>query len=144
MCIRDSARPILYGLDHLTTATGTGNRVADATDLLHRAAENHVWRQKQCINLIPSENTPSRAVQLLCASDPAFRYAEHKKIKSFYDKDVFYYQGTEFIDRVEQLLVEQMRQYPVSYTHLGMAIRLHLRRAKTALFGASSWPDPFA
>lgn len=43
--------------------------------------------------------------------DPAFRYAEHKKIKSFYDKDVFYYQGTEFIDRVEQLLVEQMRQY---------------------------------
>ena len=37
--------------------------------------------------------------------------AEHKKIKSFYDKDVFYYQGTEFIDRVEQLLVEQMRQY---------------------------------
>lgn len=74
------ARPILYGLDHLTTATGTGNRVADATDLLHRAAENHVWRQKQCINLIPSENTPSRAVQLLCASDPAFRYAEHKKL----------------------------------------------------------------
>ena len=50
-------------------------------------------------------------MQLLCASDPAFRYAEHKKIKSFYDKDVFYYQGTEFIDRVEQLLVEQMRQY---------------------------------
>ena len=43
------ARPILYGLDHLTTATGTGNRVADATDLLHRAAENHVWRQKHKI-----------------------------------------------------------------------------------------------
>ena len=30
---------------------------------------------------------------------------------SFYDKDVFYYQGTKFIDAVEQLLVEQMRQY---------------------------------
>ena len=105
------ARPILYGLDNLTSASGTGNRAADAADLLHRATENHLWRQKQCINLIPSENTPSRAVQLLCASDPAFRYAEHKKIKSFYDKDVFYYQGTEFIDRVEQLLVEQMRQY---------------------------------
>ena len=105
------ARPILYGLDNLTSASGTGNRAADAADLLRRATENHLWRQKQCINLIPSENTPSRAVQLLCASDPAFRYAEHKKIKSFYDKDVFYYQGTEFIDRVEQLLVEQMRQY---------------------------------
>ena len=50
-------------------------------------------------------------MQLLCASDPAFRYAEHKKIKSFYDQDIFYYQGTKFIDRVEQLLTEQMKQY---------------------------------
>ena len=71
----------------------------------------HEWRQRRCINLIPSENSASRAVQLLCASDPAFRYAEHKKIKSFYDADVFYYQGTKFIDRVEQLLVGQMKQY---------------------------------
>ena len=31
--------------------------------------------------------TPSRAVRLLCASDPSFRYAEHKKVKSFYDAD---------------------------------------------------------
>ena len=105
------ARPILYGLEETESVTGSGNRTADAVDLLRRAGENHLWRQKQCINLIPSENTPSRAVQLLCASDPAFRYAEHKKVKSFYDKDIFYYQGTEFIDRVEQLLVEQMRQY---------------------------------
>ena len=58
------------------------------------------------MNLIPSEMTSSRAVRLLCASDPSFRYAEHKKVKSFYDADVFYYQGTEFIDQVEQLLVE--------------------------------------
>ena len=50
-------------------------------------------------------------MQLLCASDPSCRYAEHRKIKSFYDKDVFYYQGTGFIDEVEQLLVEQMKQY---------------------------------
>ena len=105
------ARPILYGLDHLTTATGTGNRVADATDLLHRAAENHVWRQKQCINLIPSENTPSRAVRLLSGSDPACRYAEHKKILAFYEKEVFYYQGTKFIDQVERMLAEEMRAY---------------------------------
>ena len=64
-----------------------------------------------CVNLIPSEMTPSRAVRLLCASDPSFRYAEHKKVKSFYDADVFYYQGTEFIDQVEQLLVEEMRAF---------------------------------
>ena len=42
------------------------------------------------MNLIPSEMTPSRAVRLLCASDPSFRYAEHKKVKSFYDADVFW------------------------------------------------------
>ena len=55
--------------------------------------------------------TPSRAVRLLCASDPSFRYAEHKKVKSFYDADVFYYQGTAFIDEVEQLLVEEMKAF---------------------------------
>lgn len=59
----------------------------------------------------PFGEHPSRAVQLLSASDPSCRYAEHKKIISFYDKDVFYYQGTKFIDTVEQLLAEQMRQY---------------------------------
>ena len=105
------ALPILYGLEDTQREPQNLDRAACAADLLHRAAGNHQWRQKLCINLIPSENTPSRAVQLLCASDPAFRYAEHKKVKSFYDKDIFYYQGTEFIDRVEQLLVGQMRLY---------------------------------
>lgn len=42
---------------------------------------------------------------------PSCRYAEHKKVLSFYDKDIFYYQGTKFIDEVERLLVEQMRLY---------------------------------
>ncbi len=105
------ARPILYRPEEKTEASLPQDRAAKALELLLRAGENHEWRQKQCINLIPSENTPSRAVQLLCGSDPSFRYAEHKKIKSFYDKDIFYYQGTKFIDEVEQLLVEQMRQY---------------------------------
>ena len=82
-----------------------------ALELLPKAAENHAWRQEQCINLIPSEMTPSRAVRLLSMSDPSFRYAEHKKVKSFYDADVFYYQGTKFIDQVEQLLVEEMKDY---------------------------------
>ena len=105
------ARPILYKPEaEAECACGEG-RAKMAFELLKQAGENHEWRQKRCINLIPSENTPSRAVQLLCASDPSCRYAEHKRIKSFYDKDVFYYQGTNFIDRVEQLLVEQMKQY---------------------------------
>jgi len=105
------ARPILYRPKTENAAAAESDRPAKALELIRKAAENHQWRQKKCINLIPSENTPSRAVQMLCASDPAFRYAEHKKIKSFYDQDIFYYQGTKFIDEVEQLAVEQMKQY---------------------------------
>ena len=106
------ARPILYDkLAVAEPAKSEGDNSGKAVSLLFAAIENHLWRQRCCINLIPSENTPSKAVQLLCASDPSFRYAEHKKIKSFYDADVFYYQGTKFIDRVEQLLVQEMRRY---------------------------------
>ena len=106
------ARPILYRPKEAAAQVPAGeDRALSAITLLNKARENHLWRQQQCINLIPSENTPSRAVQMLGASDPAFRYAEHKKVKSFYDSDIFYYQGTKFIDQVEQLLVEQMRQY---------------------------------
>ena len=105
------ARPIIYKADEEAAAPDTGDRKGKAINLLRRASENHQWRQKCCINLIPSENSASRAVQLLCASDPAFRYAEHKKIKSFYDADIFYYQGTRFIDEVEQMVTEQMKQY---------------------------------
>lgn len=105
------ARPLLYGVTVEQKERPSLSRYESAYRLIQRATENHEWRQERCINLIPSENTPSRAVQLLCMSDPAFRYAEHKKIKSFYDADVFYYQGTKFIDEVEQLLVEQMKEY---------------------------------
>jgi aminomethyltransferase len=105
------ARPILYRPEETAQAQPSDDAMLCARDLLQKAAENHSWRQQRCINLIPSENTPSRAVRLLCSSDPAFRYAEHKRVKSFYDCDIFYYQGTKFIDRVEQLLAEQMRQY---------------------------------
>ncbi len=105
------ARPIIYGAEAEKRRSGEDALPARALRLIQAAADNHEWRQKRCINLIPSENTASRAVQLLCASDPAFRYAEHKKIKSFYDHDVFYYQGTKFIGEVERLLVEQMREY---------------------------------
>ena len=105
------ARPIIYRPAEDDNAVGSGDRAPKALELIGRAIENHSWRQEKCVNLIPSEMSPSRAVRLLSASDPSFRYAEHRKIKSFYDADVFYYQGTEFIDEVEQLLVEEMRAF---------------------------------
>ena len=105
------ARPILYAPDGDEEAAPAADRRPAALELLQKAAENHAWRQERCVNLIPSEMTPSRAVRLLSMSDPSFRYAEHKKVKSFYDADVFYYQGTKFIDQVEQLLVEEMKDF---------------------------------
>ncbi|MBE6945041.1 MAG: glycine cleavage system aminomethyltransferase GcvT [Ruminococcaceae bacterium] len=105
------ARPIIYRPDEEPTAPPTGDRTPKALELIRKATENHAWRQKRCINLIPSENSASKAVQLLLSSDPSFRYAEHKKVKSFYDSDIFYYQGTKFIDEVEHLLVDEMRAY---------------------------------
>ena len=105
------ARPLIYGTELKPFEISNEAAPVKALELLKKAEKNHVWRQKQCVNLIPSENTPSRAVQTLCSSDPSCRYAEHKKVASFYDKDIFYYQGTKFIDEVEQLAVDEMKKY---------------------------------
>ncbi len=95
-----------------------GNRnepVRKATDrvrhLLKRAVENSAWRQQECINLIPSEQTASTLSRLLSILDPSGRYAEHKKVKAFYEADVFYYQGADFICEIEQLLQEALLEY---------------------------------
>ena len=55
--------------------------------------------------------TTSPLVRLLSISDPAFRYAEHRKLEAFYDTDVFYYQGTGFIEDVERLLEAELRRF---------------------------------
>ncbi|KPK75915.1 MAG: glycine cleavage system protein T [Phycisphaerae bacterium SM23_30] len=79
--------------------------------LLNKARENTIWRQRECINLIPSEMTPSAMTRLLSIMDPADRYAEHKQMKAFCDAEVFYYQGTDFIGEVERLLVNELCKY---------------------------------
>jgi aminomethyltransferase len=84
---------------------------AKAVDLLRRAVDNHRWRQERCINLIPSEMTLSPAARLLSVSDPAFRYAEHRKVTALLDAEVFYYQGTGFIGEVERLLAAELASF---------------------------------
>ena len=79
--------------------------------LISKAVANTRWRQSECINLIPSEMTASTAARWLSILDPAGRYAEHKKVKAFFDTDIFYYQGTEFISEVEHLLNCELRRY---------------------------------
>ena len=128
------ARPIIYKLEEETEAKVGSDQHRMALDLIKLAQDNHQWRQKKCINLIPSENTASRAVQLLCSSDPSFRYAEHKKSLSFNNEDIFYYQGTKFIDQVEQMLVEQMRQY-LGCTEVETRV-ISGQMANTAVFSA--------
>jgi len=91
----------------------TGERVygKKVETLVHRAARNTLWRQRECVNLIPSEQTPSVMVRLLSVLDPLGRYAEHKRVKALEEAEVFYYQGTGFIAEVEALLQEEMKSF---------------------------------
>jgi aminomethyltransferase len=69
------------------------------------------WRQRETINLIPSETTPSLLVRLLTITDPSGRYAEHRLMKAFKETDVFYYQGTKLIGEVEVFLADELRRF---------------------------------
>ena len=80
-------------------------------DLVRKALANSAWRRFECINLIPSEQTPSAFSRLLSIMDPSGRYAEHKKVKAFHDQEIFYYQGTAFIRSVEEMLAQQLKEY---------------------------------
>jgi aminomethyltransferase len=85
--------------------------VQNVKTLIGKAIDNHTWRQQQCVNLIPSEQTASPMVRMLCITDPAGRYAEHKQVKAFKEADVFYYQGTDFIAEVEYLLTCEFQKF---------------------------------
>jgi len=105
------ARPIFLGRTIDGDEPPTGPIEARVRQLLTEAADNHEWRQRRAVNLIPSEMTASPMVRLLSISDPSFRYAEHRQAEAFYDAEVFYYQGTDFIDEVERRLVHELRDY---------------------------------
>lgn len=76
--------------------------------LAKKIARNNVWRQKESINLIPSESTPSLLVKMCEISDPAGRYAEHRTMKG---KEVYFYQGTDFIRDVEIEAQEELGRF---------------------------------
>ncbi len=107
------ARAVLWnqlGLPEKKPAADQQDRKKVVT-LLKKSIQNAEWRQRQCINLIPSEQTASIVSRLLSISDPSGRYAEHKKVKAFCEQEVFYYQGTEFIQEVEDLLAAEMQAF---------------------------------
>jgi aminomethyltransferase len=108
--------------------------VAKARSLLNDAISNTLWRQNECINLIPSEQTQSAVTRLLSVMDPCGRYAEHKQVMAFSEAEVFYYQGTKFIENVEKRLEAELRKYlgcPEVETRL-----ISGQMANTAVFSA--------
>jgi aminomethyltransferase len=80
-------------------------------ELVSKAASNSRWRQRECVNLIPSENTPSALVRALTIMDPEGRYAEHRLVKALGNVEVYYYQGTKFITWVEEMLIDELRKF---------------------------------
>ena len=105
------ARPIVFDHETPSDELPAGDATEKIRHLLKKTVENTIWRQQECINLIPSEMTLSPMARLLSVMDPAFRYAEHKKSQAFYDAGIFYYQGTDFIAEVEHLLADEMQKY---------------------------------
>jgi aminomethyltransferase len=105
------ARPMVATWEEPAVRVPTLSTPDKVRRLLRRAAENTEWRQRACINLIPSEMTASPAVRLLQVADPAFRYAEHRALEAFHDAEVFYYQGTDFIAEVERLVGQELRAF---------------------------------
>jgi len=92
------------------------------TELAEKVAENNLWRQRKCFNLIPSENTPSLFVKLCEISDPSGRYAEHKTALkkeiapltgtgALKGDQVYYYQGADFIYHMEQRLKSEFAAF---------------------------------
>jgi len=76
--------------------------------LCDRAERNNLWRQRECVNLIPSESTPSWLVKMCEISDPAGRYAEHRTMKG---EEIYFYQGTDFIRDVEAECRKELAEY---------------------------------
>ncbi|GHO76205.1 serine hydroxymethyltransferase [Ktedonobacter sp. SOSP1-85] len=72
----------------------------DIHDIEQLLEQQEQWRQRQAINLIASENTPSEAVRRVQNSDFMGRYAEgHPNEPGKVNR---YYQGTRYIDEIER------------------------------------------
>jgi aminomethyltransferase len=84
-----------------------------AAGLDEAARANTRWRREECINLIPSEQTPSPFVERLVIADPAGRYNEHNQVKALGpdSPDVRYYKGTAFIMEKEEELKAALRAF---------------------------------
>ena len=113
--LRGEAPPFARSIVHLQPRVEEAAAVRTSRhkvgELLDSAIANTRWRQRECVNLIPSEMSLSPMTRLLSIMDPVGRYAEHKQVKALDDARVFYYQGTDFIWEVEELLKKELKTY---------------------------------
>ncbi len=114
--LRGEAPPFARSISHLkpedvVVPVSKATYPQKAGELLESAIANTRWRQQDCINLIPSEMTTSPMTRCTSIMDPVGRYAEHKQVKALDEAEVFYYQGTEFIWEVEELLKKELMDY---------------------------------
>ena len=82
--------------------------------LSDRIENNNIWRQRDSVNLIPSESTPSLLVKMCEISDPAGRYAEHRTMKG---EEIYFYQGIDFIKEVEKE-AQKENSYQFYFSHI--------------------------
>jgi len=66
----------------------------DLKEVIDIVVKHTVWRKKECINLIASENVMSPLAMVLYLNDMMHRYAEGKPFKRFY-------QGLKYVDELE-------------------------------------------
>jgi len=138
--LRNEAPPLSWPIkseqlrEKKQTICATDRMVQNVQALVGKSITNTLWRQRECINLIPSEQTASSMSRMLSIMDPAGRYAEHKPVKAFREADVFYYQGTDFICEVEYLLICELQRY-LGCTEVEARV-ISGQMANTAVFSA--------
>src|ERR1051326_6343401 len=104
-------------------------------------SQQNKWRQTQAINMIASENTPSEAVRRVQMSDFMGRYAEGHPNEG--DKVNRYYQGTRYIDEIERMATNEIKELfsarqadvrPISGNNVNTAIAMgYLRGGDTVV-----------
>ncbi len=67
---------------------------SELAHVLDLVLKHNVWRKRECLNLIASENVMSPLAMLFYMNDMMHRYAEGKPFKR-------YYQGLKYVDEVE-------------------------------------------
>jgi len=79
------------------------NKIKESDPEIHRQVELELERQRNVLNMIPSENYTSKAVLEACGSVLNNKYSEGYPKKR-------YYQGQEHVDEIEILAIERAKE----------------------------------